>query len=90
MSYDPVLVKKFGSYNIIEWMGNFFGVPVCVGPIQVDKGDFSSFPGFFKSASLEEAEKQIAANFPMIQKHTKPVLEETFGPYSILSWGALY
>lgn len=90
MSAQPVLIKKFGSYNIIEWDGNFHGIPLSAGPMQVDKEDFSKFQACFKAQSLKEVEQLIVNNRPLIQKETQPLLEETYGFYNIVVWGAVF
>ncbi|PIQ99363.1 MAG: hypothetical protein COV66_12360 [Nitrospinae bacterium CG11_big_fil_rev_8_21_14_0_20_45_15] len=90
MSDAPVLIKKFGSYNLIKWKGTFYGLPLSVGPVQMDKGDLSLIPALFQAQTMIEVEKLIVDNRSLIQKHTQPLLEETYGFYNIVVWGAIY
>jgi hypothetical protein len=90
MSDEPILIKKFGSYNIIKWRETFYGLPLSAGPVQMDKGDIASIPASFEAQTLIQVEKLIAENLSLIQKLTQPLLEETYGFYNIVVWGAIY
>ena len=90
MSDEPILFKKFGSYNIIKWRGTFYGLALSVGPVQMENEDLSAIPASFKAPTWIEVEKLIVDNLSLIQKHTEPLLQETYGFYNIVVWGAMH
>ncbi|OQW30839.1 MAG: hypothetical protein A4E19_08815 [Nitrospira sp. SG-bin1] len=49
----PQLVFSEGDYNIVAYDGKYFGIPHRLGPLEVDKTDFSTIPDVVVEAECE-------------------------------------
>jgi hypothetical protein len=57
--YEPILKDAFGFYNILGWGADLYGVPVCLGEINLNTIKISDFPGIIKSFDRDELIKKI-------------------------------
>jgi MoaA/NifB/PqqE/SkfB family radical SAM enzyme len=51
----PQLVLSEGDYNIVAYDGKYFGIPHHLGPLEVDRTDFSTIPDVVVEEELESA-----------------------------------
>lgn len=49
----PRLVFSEADYNIVVYDSKYFGIPQCLGPLEVDRTDFSSMPNVIVEETLE-------------------------------------
>ena len=57
----PRLVETVGAFNIVNYNGSYFGVPHCLGPMDLAQQDLSTLPGLIMADSLHNARRMIRA-----------------------------
>lgn len=50
---EPVLLQSIGTTNIINYAGNYYAVPQCLGPIDFHQQDVIGMSGVLVSSSME-------------------------------------
>lgn len=92
----PRLVLSEGGYNIVAYDGQYLGIPHYLGPLKVDKTDFSTIPnviveGRFGSAlaRVRRAASEARLNPTKVTSRT-PQLVLSEGNYNIVAYGEKY
>ncbi|WP_017301400.1 class I SAM-dependent methyltransferase [Nodosilinea nodulosa] len=70
-SYAPVLVEELERFNIVLYRREYYGLPKWLGPIEVDtltSDQLEDIDCIFKSYSLKEVKKFIAAYTDLLEK----------------------
>lgn len=92
----PRLVLSEGDYNIVAYSDKYFGIPHSLGPLEVDKADFSTMPnviveGRFGSAlaRVRKAASEAGLN-PAKVTPRPPQLVLSEGDYNIVAYDDKY
>jgi hypothetical protein len=56
---QPRLVKTLDSYNIVEYEGWYYGLPLALGNIQLETVDVIEMPGVIRDVSADVVEREI-------------------------------
>ncbi len=92
----PVLVEEgYRGFNVIMYGDTFYAIPQDEGAFDVDRVNNNGYTIVFSSANMEELKKMVDENAPELAKkraveETKPVLEQTYYNYNILSYNGKF
>lgn len=51
---EPVLLKSIGTMNIVNYSGNYYAVPQCLGPIDFHQQDVIGMSGVLVSSNMKD------------------------------------
>lgn len=92
----PRLVLSEGDYNIVAYDDKYFGIPHSLGPLNIDKTDFSAVPTVIVEGKFASALARVRqANSLVSQDHTKvipspPRLLHSEGDFNIVTYDDRY
>lgn len=56
---NPALIEEFGDYNIVGWLGDYYGFPQKLGSFDIRLSNLSELPGVLVEKSIEELKNAI-------------------------------
>jgi hypothetical protein len=91
----PRLVLSEGNYNVVAYGDKYFGIPHTLGPLEVDRADFSTMPnviveGRFATALARVRKIVSQGHTPSEVTPRPPQLVLSEGDYNIVAYGGKY
>jgi len=95
----PEFVENCDGYNIVTWMGDYYGLPKELGEVDIRIDDLSALEGVLINSSLERLKllvfqtqlQKANAEIALLQpEHPHPIFLEEFGSYNIVAWKNSY
>ena len=84
---QPILLESLEGYNLILFDGDFYGVPLAFGDVQLDKIEFYNGGSILFDTSLKSLKKRIKQGKIL---YYQPTLLESRTFYNIVAWGKIF
>jgi radical SAM protein with 4Fe4S-binding SPASM domain len=79
----PVLLRSLTEYNVVRYRDTFFGVPVCLGPLDLNIAENQKLDGIIIERSEEALNRELEAFDGSVNT---PKSVGQLGPYNICSY----
>ncbi len=87
---QPTFIENCGFYNIVGWLGKYYGVPKYLGLIDVRFEDEVNSIGVFSASSIEKLKKVMSRPEIVEDRRNAPLVIEDNGFYNVVRWGDKY
>lgn len=80
---QPILLRAYGSYNLVGYRGHIYGLPQALGPVNWEGGMVGRLPGVVTGATISDVISQLPRSTGM---NLQPQLLRSHHTYNLVAY----